>query len=594
MRKIVGFLVLLIIIAGLAYLLYPTVVNELALRDTDSASQSYLRRVSTMSQSQINSTLNQAQRYNDGLPNQPITDVFSVPVSSADPEVPILTATPVPERTAAPRPTVSESGEDEPEETEEDEPDPEVTPEPTRTPEPTAEHTATPEPTETPTLMPQDPNQADDVILHTPIPTAERATRAPDTEAPETEVPATLSPDETPPTAPPEGGETAAPGDGNTANPESAGDSENPENPENAGRTDSAVNTENTGEAENPENAANPENSEKPEGSETGETESPIGHLSQPSLDDFPIGTNNLGPVDTENEDNEVLLHQEATGPEATSRVGRINPRTTAEPEEEATATPEPPKTETLKYQDQLKSGGTVMGVLEIPRLAISLPFYHSTEGQTISTNLIHVEGTDLPIGGNGLSVIAGQGIQPAPEEFLREIKLTGVRLLEDLGSMRGGDIFILRVMNRTMVYRAKRVWSVSMNALSEVSFEEDRDLVILMTNQGNQRLLVLGERLPISEAQKELMEADATLVPPDWLNILVMGLPILLAGILLMLIAELFRRRSYRLPTDGRKKKEKAAKAKPEKNGSKAAKGKAAEGKDAEGKPAEDKPAGK
>ena len=511
MRKLIGFLVTLILLAGLGYLLYPTVSNELAMRDANQSERYYLRRVSALQASQIDSAMSLAARYNAGLTERVITDVFSVPAPEANPEVSIPTASPTPEITAAPEitpeaPTQTVPPEDEPEDQAEDEPIPEVTPEvtvtpiatqePAVTPEPTATPEPTPEPTAAPTLAltlnPVGTEQTEDVILHTPLPTAERATR----------------------------------------DPNAAG-----------------LETQTESDAATPISSASPSSEPiLPTGTPAPETElTPV-----PTLQ---------GQVDLEGGSEGILIHPEA-GPE-TETGGRIQlPAATAEP----TATPEPPRTEILRYQDQLKAAGDVMGILEIPKLAVSLPFRHSREGSVIGTELIHVEGTDLPIGGAGLSVIAGPGRLPAPEGILRDVNLTGARMLENLGRMTGGDLFILRVLDQTLVYRVRRVWSVSPNGLAEIRGEENRDQVILMTAQGNQRILVQGERIAISEAQKELDAADVTLVPPDWLNIVVLGLPILIFGILATLLAELIRRRSYRLPTERKDSRRTAKRKEPAK----------------------------
>lgn len=467
---------LLLITAAAILLLYPVYSRETAAMNQDRAVRYYLDRAAALPAARAGNTLSRAERYNAALTELTVTDVFSVSAPESDLEVPLpeetAEATPVPTETPIPEPDVEvypDYGTDAPEVA--------LTPEPTLTPGPTEIPTQTPEPTETPTPFPEYPDQTEDIILHTPVPTAERQTLVPQELNPETPVPADQA----------------------------------------------------TGPAELPDVSEEPATARPDQ-----------------------------KPVDAVGGSEGILLHPEA-GPEGASGSSYPLPAV-RDTEEEGQATPEPPRTEILRYQDQLKDGGSVMGVLEIPKISVRLPYYHGRSGRSANTDTVHVEGTSLPIGGPGLSVIAGPGELPAPDGFARDLKLTGARMLEDLGKLTGGDLFILRTEGRTFVYRVSRVWSVSPNALAEITADGNRDQVILMTARENQRLLVRGERIEIPGAQKALDAADRTEVPPDWQNILVLGAPVLLFGLLVMLAIELIRRRAYRLPTEKKNRPKKAA----------------------------------
>ena len=52
------------------------------------------------------------------------------------------------------------------------------------------------------------------------------------------------------------------------------------------------------------------------------------------------------------------------------------------------------------------------------------------------------------------------------------------------------------------------------------------------------------------------LEHGDGAAIPSDSVNVLLMGSPVLLAGLVLMLLVELIRRWHYRLPADSKKRK--------------------------------------
>ena len=65
---------------------------------------------------------------------------------------------------------------------------------------------------------------------------------------------------------------------------------------------------------------------------------------------------------------------------------------------------------ETLDYNEILTSGSTdLMGRLKIPVIDVDLPIYHGTADATLARGVGHLEGTSLPVGGEGThSVLTG------------------------------------------------------------------------------------------------------------------------------------------------------------------------------------------
>ena len=65
---------------------------------------------------------------------------------------------------------------------------------------------------------------------------------------------------------------------------------------------------------------------------------------------------------------------------------------------------------------------------------------------------------------------------------------------------------------------------------------------------------MVQTERIPIREARTLLAEEDEVTFPENWKNVLFLGCPVILAGLLILWVIEKIRGRSYRLPGEGRR----------------------------------------
>ena len=83
---------------------------------------------------------------------------------------------------------------------------------------------------------------------------------------------------------------------------------------------------------------------------------------------------------------------------------------------------------------------------------------------------------------------------------------------------------------------------------------DEGDEKLTLVSQRKDQRLLVQAERIPIREARTLLAETDQVSFPANWQNVLLLGCPVLLAGLLVLWIVELIRGRFYRLPDEGKR----------------------------------------
>lgn len=223
----------------------------------------------------------------------------------------------------------------------------------------------------------------------------------------------------------------------------------------------------------------------------------------------------------------------------------------------------------TRDYQNHLNIHSGVIAELQIPEIGVSLPVYHLSTETPAGQYLVHVDGSSFPADGTKENIVlVGPGLQKA-EGILGDIGLTDSRMLEDLDKLKPDDLMILNVMDRTMVYRVKEVQTLSAAGLTETDLtpvEEEARLTVI-SRRADRRLAVSAQRIPIGEARTTLAEEDRATYPENWKSVLLLGCPVMLAGLLVLWIIERFKKRAYLLPGEGRKsaKREKKAKAKLE-----------------------------
>lgn len=141
-------------------------------------------------------------------------------------------------------------------------------------------------------------------------------------------------------------------------------------------------------------------------------------------------------------------------------------------------------------YETALNVDGSGMiGYLEIPKISVKLPFYHGTSGAVLNEAVGHLEGSSLPVGGEGTHVVlsAHRGLPSA-------------KLFTDLPELGEGDIFILTVLDRKMTYQVDQILTVLPTELESLEVEDGQDYVTLMTctpyGINTHRLLVRGHRI--------------------------------------------------------------------------------------------------
>lgn len=154
-------------------------------------------------------------------------------------------------------------------------------------------------------------------------------------------------------------------------------------------------------------------------------------------------------------------------------------------------------------YKEQLNLADTgIMGSIEIPKIKVNMPIYHGTSEEVLSAGAGHLEGTSLPIGGiNTHSVITGHRGLPSSKLFVR------------LDEVKKGDIFLLRIYGKTLVYKVCKIKVVKADNTTSTDIEEGKDLVSLVTctpyGINTHRLIVTGSRIDYNQNDIDKIQSE-------------------------------------------------------------------------------------
>ena len=146
--------------------------------------------------------------------------------------------------------------------------------------------------------------------------------------------------------------------------------------------------------------------------------------------------------------------------------------------------------TEEEKYQEYLKVNDTgLMAYIEIPSIQCSLPIYHGTDEAVLQVGVGHVEGSSLPVGGEGSHcVLSGHRGLPS------------AKLFTDLDMLVEGDQFMIYTLGKTLTYEVDQISIVEPTDFSKLQIEGDKDYCTLVTctpyGINTHRLLIRGQRI--------------------------------------------------------------------------------------------------
>lgn len=182
------------------------------------------------------------------------------------------------------------------------------------------------------------------------------------------------------------------------------------------------------------------------------------------------------------------------------------------------------------RYETELNLfGNGMMGSLEIPKISLKLPIYHGTEEDVLASGVGHLKESSLPVGGeNSHSVLTGHRGLPDAQLFTR------------LDELEKGDVFSIRVNNRTLNYRVCAIHIVKPEDTDVLAIREGKDLVSLVTctpyGINTHRLIVTGERI----VESKIVETDL-----ETQKISKRDLYFLVIPVLFLVIAIIYRRKN-------------------------------------------------
>ena len=157
-------------------------------------------------------------------------------------------------------------------------------------------------------------------------------------------------------------------------------------------------------------------------------------------------------------------------------------------------------------YWQTLDITGTgIMGNIFIDRIKVELPIYHGTDSGVLQIGVGHIEGTALPVGGDGTHcVLSGHRGLPS------------AKLFTDLDKLEIGDTFVITVLDRELTYRIDQIKTVLPTESADLLPVTGKDYGI-----NTHRLLVRGireetrEKRPGIRVRNEAFQIDPLIVAP-------------------------------------------------------------------------------
>lgn len=181
---------------------------------------------------------------------------------------------------------------------------------------------------------------------------------------------------------------------------------------------------------------------------------------------------------------------------------------------------------EVKDYDKILDITGTgIMGYVSIPQIRVELPIYHGTGEGVLNIAVGHLQGSTLPIGGEGNHAVisAHRGLPSA-------------KLFTDLDKLTEGDTFTITVLKDVYTYEVEEINIVEPDDMNKLICVPGRDLVTLQTctpyGVNSHRLLVRAHRID-TVLDAELSKAEADAVQVDSMTVV----PFVAAPLVILLI---------------------------------------------------------
>lgn len=167
------------------------------------------------------------------------------------------------------------------------------------------------------------------------------------------------------------------------------------------------------------------------------------------------------------------------------------------------------------EYYDTLDvNGDGMMGYITIEKIKVQLPVYHGTSDKVLNSAVGHVEGSSLPVGGESTHAVlsAHRGLPSA-------------KLFTNLDKLEVGDIFTIRILDRTVTYQVDQILIVLPHETENLNLVKGEDYCTLVTctpyGINTHRMLVRGTRIENIEPERvinvitEAYQIDPLIVTP-------------------------------------------------------------------------------
>ncbi|MDQ0361221.1 class C sortase [Breznakia pachnodae] len=156
-------------------------------------------------------------------------------------------------------------------------------------------------------------------------------------------------------------------------------------------------------------------------------------------------------------------------------------------------------------YSEILNVNG-MMGSVKIPKISVDLPIYHTTKESVLKKGVGHLEGSTLPVGGEGThAVLTGH------------TGLSNAKLFTDLDLLEEGDMFYLYILDDVLAYEIDEITVIDPEDTQKIKRVDGEDYVTLLTctpyGVNSHRLLVRGKRVPYDpEVEKSIDSITSSL----------------------------------------------------------------------------------
>ncbi|MDO4389285.1 MAG: class C sortase [Eubacteriales bacterium] len=163
-----------------------------------------------------------------------------------------------------------------------------------------------------------------------------------------------------------------------------------------------------------------------------------------------------------------------------------------------------------MDYEEILNINGVgIMGYIDINAIGVELPIYHGTSPDVLNVAVGHLEGSSLPIGGEGSHCVlsAHRGLPSA-------------RLFTDLDQLQEGDTFTITVLDRLLTYEIDQILIVEPEQVDALAITPGEDYCTLVTctpyGINTHRLLVRGKRVENAREKAHVyVPADMAQIDP-------------------------------------------------------------------------------